>query len=104
MCAVPMARRSHDVGHRLQTPAAPAQVLKVIAARAVDEQDVWLGTLWGVFEHALVGGNPELKQRFMKPKLILQGNEAAPLVGGDGRGLRIERVQAEVRVTCAIVE
>ena len=93
-----------DVGHGLQTPPALAQVLKVIAARAVDEQDERLGTLWEVFKHARIRGNAELKQRFVKPQLILQGNKAAALVGGDRRGLRIERGQAEVRVAGAIVE
>ena len=39
---VPVPRSSDYIGHRLQAAAALAQMLKIVAARAVDEQNVGL--------------------------------------------------------------
>src|SRR5215467_14234471 len=40
----------------------------------------------------------------MPPELILQRNEAPPLIQIDGRGLRIQGIQAKIAVACPIVE
>src|SRR5690349_17339966 len=40
----------------------------------------------------------------MPPQLILQGNEATSLVGGDGGRLRVQCVQAKIRIVRAVVE
>src|ERR1700758_5288193 len=40
----------------------------------------------------------------MPPQLILQRNEAASLVGRDGRRLRVQRVEAKIRIVQAVVE
>src|SRR5690348_3324944 len=40
----------------------------------------------------------------MPPELILQRNEAASLVGGDGGRLRVQRVEPKIRIARAVVE
>ena len=75
MGAVPVARGGHDVRDGLQTPPTLTQMLKVIAARAVNEEDERLRALWCVIKHAVIGGHSELKQNFVEPDLVLQRNK-----------------------------
>src|SRR6266571_9191878 len=104
MRAVPVARGSHYVRHSLQAAATLAQMLEIVAAGAGNEQNEGLRALRCVIEYAAVGGGAELKERAVKPKLIFQRNESAALIGGNGGGLWIERVQAKIAIVGAIVK
>src|SRR5260370_25506438 len=98
MCAMPVTRCRNHVRDSLQSPAALPQVLKIIAAGAVEKQDVRQRALRRVIEHAVVCGDAQLKKCFVQPDLIFERNKAAALIGSGGGGLWIERVQAEVDV------
>ena len=69
-----------------------------------DQHDVRLRPLRCVIEHSFIGCDAYVHKGFVKPNLILQRDEAPALIQIDGRGLRVQSVQAKIPVACPIVE
>ncbi len=88
----------------LEAAALLVQALEIVSGRAVDEQDVGLRALGDEVEDTVIGGDAELEEGVVEPDLVFKRNEEALLVGGDGGGDGIERVEADVGVAGAIVE
>src|SRR5258708_6040734 len=104
MGSMPMARCCRHARHRLQAEAALVQPLEEVAARAVDEQDVGVGVLRYVVEDSPVRGYAEFEERVVQPRLVFKRDECAAPLCVDRSRLRIERVQAQVRVPRAVIE
>ena len=101
---MPVTRGSGHAGGGLVAASFLMEALEIVAGGTVDEEDEGLVALRNEVECAVIDGEADVEEGIGEPDLILDGEEGALLIGGDGSRDGVDSVETVVGVAGAVVE